>query len=298
VTRARVAVVGVGAIGAVFACAVQQAGNADLVLCGRRPAGQVVVTRDGAEPVVVGGPIVSDPQSVDGPVDWIFLAVKAHQTAGAAEWLAKLAGPETVVVVLQNGVEHRDRVAPLVPGSAILPAVVWTWAEAIAPGLVQLRGKPRIIVPRGGPGRALARLLATTTTVELASDFTTDAWRKLCGNAVAALMALTGRRAAVFQDAEVAELARALASECIEVANAEGANLPARVADEIVDDFQSMPAGVGSSILYDREAMRPLEWDARNGVIRRLGARHGIATPISDIIVPLLAATSEIGTDA
>ena len=37
-------------------------------------------------------------------------------------------------------------------------------------------------------------------------------------------------------------------------------------------------------------AGRPLEWEARNAVVRRLRARHGIPTPVSDVIVPLLAA--------
>ncbi|EOY5385668.1 hypothetical protein ACP6OU_001054 [Cronobacter muytjensii] len=42
-----------------------------------------------------------------------------------------------------------------------------------------------------------------------------------------------------------------------------------------------------------RGGNRPLEWDSRNGVIQRYGAQAGIATPISDVIVPLLAAASE-----
>ena len=46
-------------------------------------------------------------------------------------------------------------------------------------------------------------------------------------------------------------------------------------------------------MLSDREADRPLEWDIRNGVIARRGALHGIATPISDVVVPLLAAASD-----
>jgi 2-dehydropantoate 2-reductase len=49
---------------------------------------------------------------------------------------------------------------------------------------------------------------------------------------------------------------------------------------------------LGTSILFDREAGRELEWDARNGVVARLGARHGVPTPVSDVIVPLLAAAS------
>ncbi|MEX0575368.1 ketopantoate reductase C-terminal domain-containing protein, partial [Enterobacter cloacae subsp. cloacae] len=43
----------------------------------------------------------------------------------------------------------------------------------------------------------------------------------------------------------------------------------------------------------DRQANRPLEWDIRNGVIQRYGRAHGIPVPISDVIVPLLAAGSE-----
>ncbi len=42
-----------------------------------------------------------------------------------------------------------------------------------------------------------------------------------------------------------------------------------------------------------RGGNRPLVWDSRNGVIQRYGAQAGIATPISDMIVPLLAAASE-----
>ena len=48
-----------------------------------------------------------------------------------------------------------------------------------------------------------------------------------------------------------------------------------------------------TSILTDREQGRPLEWDIRNGVIVRKAAEHGLSTPISDVLVPLLAAASD-----
>ncbi|WP_275085035.1 ketopantoate reductase C-terminal domain-containing protein, partial [Mycolicibacterium holsaticum] len=50
---------------------------------------------------------------------------------------------------------------------------------------------------------------------------------------------------------------------------------------------------ITTSMLTDRQAGRRLEWDIRNAVILRKAAVHGIATPISDVIVPLLAAASD-----
>ncbi|HYB81464.1 MAG TPA: ketopantoate reductase C-terminal domain-containing protein, partial [Mycobacterium sp.] len=41
------------------------------------------------------------------------------------------------------------------------------------------------------------------------------------------------------------------------------------------------------------ENHRRLEWDLRNGVIIRKARAHGLPTPISDVLVPLLAAASD-----
>jgi len=46
-------------------------------------------------------------------------------------------------------------------------------------------------------------------------------------------------------------------------------------------------------MLTDREAHRPLEWDIRNGVILRKARDHGLPAPISQVVVPLLAAASD-----
>ena len=51
--------------------------------------------------------------------------------------------------------------------------------------------------------------------------------------------------------------------------------------------------GRGSAIAgKDRRDGRAMEWDARNGVLQRLGRKHGIPTPISDVIVPILKSLS------
>ncbi len=279
----RVAIVGPGAIGGAAAAMAQRAG-AELVLCGRTPLDRLVVGDE-----IVPGPVLTDPAAVPWQADVVLLAVKAHQTEGAAPFLRALVGEGTLVAVLQNGVEQRALVEPFVPGATVLPVVVWLATEVTAPGHVRVVNEPRFVLPRAPGAEVVAELLEG---VEIVDDFSTPAWHKLAVNAVAGLMALTGRRAAMFRDRDMQGLARALAAETLAVARAEGADLPATVADEIVEFFAGLPPDAGTSILADREAGRPLEWDARNGVVSRLGAAHGIPTPISDAIVPLLAAVN------
>ena len=124
-------------------------------------------------------------------------------------------------------------------------------------------------------------------------DENTVAWRKLLQNAVAGLMVLANRRAGMFRREDISELALAYLREGLTVSRAEGAKLDDAVAEEILANFQRAPVDLGTSILADRQADRPMEWDIRNGVIQRYGRKHGIAVPISDVVVPLLAAGSE-----
>jgi 2-dehydropantoate 2-reductase len=282
-------VVGVGSIGATVAAAVQASGRAELVLCGRTAIPEVAVHAPWSDSPVVLGPVLDDPADA-GPVDWVLLAVKAHQTPAAAGWLRRLSGPGTVVAVMQNGVEHREVVEPYAAGAEILPVVVWFGAATTAPGQVMVHTKPTLTVPDSPPGRALAGLLDGHVEVVLTGDILTESWRKLCHNAPGALMALSGRAAEIFRDPDMCALALRLAEESVQVARAEGAGLPMELAREIADTFAALPPESGTSILWDRLAGRPLEWDARNGVISRAGARHGIATPINDTLVALLAA--------
>ncbi|MFI6325437.1 2-dehydropantoate 2-reductase [Nonomuraea sp. NPDC050556] len=286
---ARVALVGPGAIGSVCAAAVEQTGRHELTLYGRRDPGPLSVEDERTGKVhPITAPLLTEAR--EGHADWVLLAVKAHQTEGAADHLRALCGPRTTVVVLQNGVEHRERVAPFTGAARIVPAIAWIEAETVAPGRTLLRAKSRVKVPAGEEFADLMR--GGLVTVEDADDFVTEVWRKLTSNAVAGLMALAGRRASIYHGDDLQALARDLAAECLTVARAEGARLPDGVADEIVAMYLAMPQDSGSSILFDRLAGRPLEWDARNGVVRRRGRALGVPTPISDVLVPLLAAAS------
>jgi 2-dehydropantoate 2-reductase len=289
---ARVAVVGVGAIGATVAAAVQEAGEHELVLCARRPFDRIVVEQPEGGEVVVDAPVLTEPDGVEA-ADWVLLAVKAHQTEGAAGWLRALCRAGTTVAVLQNGIDHVERVTPLAGDATVLPTVNWCPVEPVEPGRVRQRGALRLAVPDGAAGEAFAAFLGDAAEVAVGGDFAREAWRKLCANAVSGVMALAGRPAEIFALDDVRTIATALAYECAAVARAEGAPLSDDDADEVITWIGDLPPDAGSSILTDRLAGRELEWEARNAVIGRLARRHNIPTPVSDTVAALLHAASD-----
>jgi 2-dehydropantoate 2-reductase len=288
-----IALVGPGAIGSTIAAFLHAAGH-PVVLCGHTPRDAIEVRPDNGDPIVLPGPVHTDPAKVDGPVDVVLLAVKDTQNEAAAGWLSRLCGENTVVCALQNGVEQVERVGRFCPASTVVPAVVWFSAEPDPGGWFRLRTSVRLVLPESEGARTLAGLLdGTPAVVELDPDFVTAAWRKLLVNAVADLMVLTGRRSGMFRRDDIAALGRRYLAECLEVARAEGAGFGDEVIDEVVGQFVKAPEDMTTSMLTDRQNNRRLEWDIRNGVISRKGALHGIATPISDGLVALLAAASD-----
>lgn len=286
------AVVGPGAIGTTIAAALHQAGTTPR-LYGRTARDRLELHATAGD-IVVPGPVQVDPAQGAAPADLVFLAVKATQVEAATPWLTALCRPDTVICVLQNGVEQEAIVAAHAPDCHVLPSVVWFPAQTQPDGSVWLRDEARLTVPDTRPARLVSEALSgSLCTVEPASDFISSAWAKLMQNALAGLMVLTGRRAGVFARADVAELGLAYLRECLAVARAEGAEIGDEAPRRIIEGFRAAPPDMGSSILADREAGRPLEWDVRNGVVLRRGRRHGIPTPISDLLVPLLAAAGD-----
>ncbi|GBE65953.1 putative 2-dehydropantoate 2-reductase [Mycobacterium sp. MFM001] len=288
-----IAVVGPGAVGTTVAALLHAAGHR-VLLCGRTARDRIELRPDEGDPIVVPGPVCTDPGEIDAPVDVVVLAVKATQNDQAAGWLSPLCDEHTIVAVLQNGIEQVEQVQPHCPSSAVVPGIVWYSAETEPNGWVRLRTEARLVLPTGPAAQTVAELLrGAGCMVDCDPDFTTALWRKLLVNALAGLMVLTGRRSGMFRRDDVAAMSRAYLAECLAVAHAEDAHLSEQVVDEMVEMFRRAPADMGTSMLADREARRPLEWEVRNGVIIRKARRHGIPTPISDILVPLLAAASD-----
>ncbi|MDI6102077.1 2-dehydropantoate 2-reductase [Actinoplanes sp. NEAU-A12] len=316
--RTRVAVIGAGAVGTVVAAAAVDAGH-DVVVCARRRIDRLVVERaDSVREIDV--PVLVDPTEAT-EVDWVLLATKAQDAAGAAAWFGPLIGPNTTLVVLQNGVDHAERIEPLAPrGTRVLPALVYVAAESLGSGHVLHRMGARITVP-GAPGTADAAATRSTFAeaaprvtgranpaatdpaerfaalldgswlhVERVADFPTAAWRKLLTNVGAnPVTSLTMKRMSVIQhEPAVRELTRALLDEAIAVGRAAGARLSEADVEHTLEIYDGFAADDGTSMLYDREAGRATEHELITGAVVRLGEQHGVPVPLNRAILALM----------
>jgi 2-dehydropantoate 2-reductase len=288
----RVAVIGAGAIGGFFAAAAEQAGAA-VTLCVRQGFSELTVERKGVARAARVA-IFDRPEEVAGPLPWILLATKAQDVAAAAPWLERLVGSGTVVAVLQNGVDHVGLVAPFAPGAEILPTIVRTSAERIAPGRIRVHTGHRLVVPAGPAGARLAALFAgSDAEIVQDPDFATSSWRKLLANVtVNPITALTLRRIGVMREEGVRELARGLLREAVQVAQAEGAGLSEADIEPTLEEYAKFNPDGGSSMLYDRLAGRSMEHDHLTGTVVRLAKRHGLPVPLNRAILALLRASA------
>jgi 2-dehydropantoate 2-reductase len=284
--RQRVAVVGVGAIGGTLGALLHEAGH-EVTLCVRTRFPELVA-EFADRTIHAKTEIISEPAAAK-PVDWVILASKAYDSESAAGWLAHLAGPQTTVVVAQNGVDQVERIGPFAPHARIVPALAYIASERVGPGHVRHRKSLLIVVPDGSDVEALFDGSALRIRVD--PDFRTAAWRKLLMNIAAnPVTALTGRPMEVLGEPGVPELVEGLLAEALIVANAEGAKVTLDDVRSIQRTYAELAPDVGTSMLWDRLAGRRTEIDLLNGAVVRAADRHSIPVPLNRTMLTLLSA--------
>ncbi|MDB5219753.1 MAG: 2-dehydropantoate 2-reductase, partial [Myxococcaceae bacterium] len=212
-----IAVIGPGAIGGTIAAWLAQVADNVVTVCARTPFDELVVEVPGDRTITAKPRVLVDPKEAS-PVDWVITVTKTYDTAGATRWIERLLGPATCVAVVQNGVEHMERFASLVPGARTLPVIIDIPAERTAPGKIRQRRDGDITIPSGELGERFVALFAgTSLTPRTSDDWVSAAWRKLALNSAGVVHALTEKPAGVVRNEKAAALMRAIAAESVAV---------------------------------------------------------------------------------
>jgi 2-dehydropantoate 2-reductase len=301
IPRLKIAVMGAGAVGCYFGGMLARAGHEVTLVA--RPQHVQAIRRDGLRLLATGFdeqiPVAASSQAgaVLGAEVLLFRVMSTDTEAAGLENRPHL-GPGTLVLCLQNGVDNADRLRSVLPGHEVAAAVVYVATEMAGPGHVRHHGRGDLVVEPSGATQALARaLIAAGVPTEVSGDVRAALWSKLilnCAyNAVSAIAQLPYGR--TVEGEGVRDVMRDVVAECVDVARAEGVQVPASVSVAVDKLAASMPAQM-SSTAQDLARGRRTEIDYLNGLVVRRGEALGIATPVNrtlHAIVKLIESRAE-----
>ena len=299
----RIAVVGAGAMGSVYAALLADAGN-DVVVVDRAQEHVEAIRRDGLRVEGVSGErtvrlgAVTDPADT-APADLVVVATKAMDASAAAASSLLLLDDDSLVLTIQNGRGSAEAVGDVVGAERLLVGVAGGFgASLVAPGHVRHEGMElvRIGEAGGGPSARLERVAdvwrAAGFRVEACDDIERVVWEKLICNATfsgpcAVLDRTIGE---VLSDPDAWAVASACAREGYEVAVALGVGLTFDDPVAHVAAFGSKIPAAYPSLVQDLRAGRRTEIDVINGEIPRAGRAVGVAAPVNEAIASLVRA--------
>ena len=304
----KIAIVGAGAIGAFLGAKLALSGE-NVYLIARGAHLQAMQTH-GVRVKSPEGDFEAHPNATDdyesvGPVDFVFLTVKAHSLTEIAPQIAPLLGPETAVVSAQNGipwwyfhshggpfdgtaiesVDPGGVVAQAIDPSRIIGCIIYPSTVIVQPGVIEhIEGNRFSIGELDGTSSDRCKTLAAALIgaglkAPIRSRIRHDLWVKLLGNVVFNPMsALTGATLEeMATHPETSAIARAVMAEADEVAIALGIHLPLTI-DQRMDGARKVGAHK-TSMLQDLESGRPMELESVVGVVIELGEKLGLPMP-------------------
>lgn len=299
----KIAVVGCGAMGSIYAARLAAAGN-DVLAVDR---GRAHIEQIAAHGLRISGPghdqlvaMRAATAAPTEPMDLVVLAVKAADARAGAVAALPLLGPHTPVLTIQNGLGSADMVADVVGEQRVAVGIASGFgASRPAPGHVHHNAMRAV---RFGAYRGLA-LPAVEAIAQVWADAGFDAaailditamqWEKLiCNVAYSAPCALTGMTVGQVMDDDTAmgPVSRAAATEAWAVARASGITIAVDDAVAHVRAFGAQMPHAKPSALLDHEARRVSEIDVINGAVVRQAARIGTQAPVNATLTALVKA--------
>lgn len=297
-----IAILGAGALGCAIGATLTEAGQ-DVWLIGRPGAQLDALRRDGLLVEGASGrrtvPVRATANAEEvGPVELVIVLVKSFQTVAAMTAALPLVGPDTAVLSLQNGLGHEELLAEVVGREHVLLGSTFAGGVLLGPGHVraEIAGRRTWIGEPNGPAtprtRAVADLLsAAGLATTVSDDMVATRWDKLLVNvATGAIAAITGLTyGQLAEQPLLLDTSAAAVSEAMAVAAAGGVRLS---TDDPRDVWRQATEGLSgdfkTSMLQSLERGRPTEIDVINGAVVRVGARHGVPTPVNATLVALV----------
>ncbi len=300
----KIAVVGAGAMGSIYAGHLAEAGN-DVWVIDLWRAHLDAIRHQGLR---IEGPSgvrtvrclqIAETTTRVGPCDLVIVATKASGVEGAARTLTPLLHDKTIVLTIQNGLGASERIGRVLPSATIMLGVAGGFgASVVGPGHVHHNAKE--LIRLGEQLGGISPRLEAITEVWRSAGFTVKAyadihqlvWEKfICNVSFSGPCTIFGWRVgAVMENPSAWRVALGCGLEAFRVAVAKGVNLSFDDAETYIVTFgQSLP-DAQPSMLQDHLARRRSEIDSLNGMVPVEAAHVGMTAPYNEVVTAIVRA--------
>ncbi len=300
----RIAIVGAGAMGSVYAGLFAEAGYqisvVDLWQEHITAIGKTGLHLEGASGDRVIGGITAVHQIADlGSIDLYVIATKANGVGDAAAEIAKVMQPDSLVLTIQNGLGAGDRIAQYMPTDNVLLGVAEGFGASIkGPGHIHHNAMRQIRI--GEMGGGMTDRLVWIESLWQAAGFKATAfadihqlvWEKFICNVMcsAPSVAFDCTIGELFSDEDRRIVALGCMLEAYEIGLTKNIAFSFDDAVAYGVKFAADMPHASPSMRLDHLAGKRSEIDAINGMVPVLGREMGIKTPYNDTLVALVRA--------
>jgi 2-dehydropantoate 2-reductase len=299
----KIAVVGCGAMGSVYAALLASAGHEVWAIDSWREHVEAIRARGLRVEGASGDrtvPVHATTEATEaGRCDLVIIATKAMHVAQAAQSARALVDPDTVVLSIQNGLGGPDTAARVLGRERVVVGVVGGFGASIrAPGHAHHNGWELVRLGEfSGPVTPRLEEIADVWRsggfrVKCFDDIDQLVWEKLICNVCFSGTCTVLQRTIieVIEDPDAWRVASGCAKEAHAVATARKVKLDIDDPVQYVRAFGMKIPGARPSMLLDHMAGRASEIDAINGAIPPAAQALGLAAPYNDAISALVRA--------
>ncbi len=275
----KIGIFGMGCIGSVLSKYLLQNRGAHCYLFNRSPRDRIIIHL--VNDVYIQAIELSEVDQIYRPLDWLIICLKEYHIKEASLLIKKLIGPNTKVAVFQNGINLSEPYEAFTDKRNILEAIIDCPTQRNNKGAFVQFYHPKITLASNKLSRMFSKLFGDSNIeFEFHDAFKQLQWSKLIeSSSLGTIQAIHEETCTVFKDDEVFKSYLDLLQEGVMIAKSCGIILGEKYLEEVVLRLYSYPDKKGSSMLTDRLESKPLELNAKIGILAKIGIRNKLSIP-------------------
>lgn len=240
--------------------------------------------------------VIAKAEEFQGEVDYVFIATKHLPDIDYKSLIGAAVGKDTVIVLVQNGVEIEEPVIQAFPENRIIGGIAFIGVSRVSYGKIHHQIAGHIIlgsIPHGVEEdchRLINAFVEAGVDVRRTESIQKERWKKLIWNAgynPTSVLAKGADTHQLMEHPESLALVRALMEEVVHTANLLGLGLKEDLVEKNVEITRKMNP-YKTSMCLDYEAGRPMETEALLGNAVRAARKVGAQVPHMETLYALL----------